>query len=167
MSDPFARTRLEIGKMELGVYDVDINLDNIVNNQGILLVEFDKYSLDLETTKGINLSHEVLMRIPDNSIWGYFAYDNDSLEEVSKDFLSFFSDFDDENFPAGFYGDFQVDNLGNLILQSNIENHTYVKTFTFRNVFEMSLLRGVIETFRNDYGDEIEIRIYTSNGSIL
>ena len=86
----FANAELELGELEVGVYDLNINLDNIVNNRGILLVEFDKYSIDLETTNGIRLTHDELMRLPDNSIWGLFAYDDIAFEEVSQDFLSFF-----------------------------------------------------------------------------
>jgi hypothetical protein len=163
----FADDNLEIAELEIGVYDLNINLDNIVNNRGVLLVEFDKYSIDLETTNGIRLTHDELMRLPDNSIWGLFAYDDIAFEEVSQDFLSFFSDFDDENFPSGYYGNFIIDELGNLVLNNSLAGREYVKTFTFRNVFEMSLVQDVIMSFRDQYENNIDIKIFTSNGSEL
>ena len=138
----------------------------MVYNYGTLSVADDYYQVEMRNSDGITFPYKRLYRIPQNTIWGYIAYDENSSIPVASSFLNELEVLAvDKNFQDGYYGYFSVLNNNLSILNEDIP---FSKQTAFGYEFEGNNdnLIGLLTSFRNNYPG-MEFRIFTSKGEVL
>ncbi len=164
-----AHLSVRIGSLEPISYKIELNLQqNEIVNKGQLLVSSSQYSIVLETDHGIILPEPILNRVPNNTIWGYIGF-NDATEEfnIRNEFHSLITDLVSAgNFTPGHYGHFSLTTANELSVDAGKE---YPKQLDFLYHFdgEEQDLVTLLEDFRTQFGDLMEIKIFTANGSVL
>lgn len=83
-----ATSRIDLGILNSGQFDLDISLKDVIQNSGHLIVHPESYSILLETKDGLIISPNPLSRIPDNTIWGGVFPKTDSLTQLAQNFMS-------------------------------------------------------------------------------
>lgn len=161
-----ARSEIKVGQLDVGFYDLEINLDNLVINKGTIAVSFDKYEIEINSSNGFKLKRSALYKVPENSIWGYIAYNDIDYADEADDFISFFNDFDSAPQQEGYYGYYRIDNQGKIVID-NQTNMQYFRAFTFSNVNEFDNVKDIVDQYRALHGSAFEISIMLSNGAAL
>lgn len=151
-----------------GSYNMDINLLYEIRNVGQLEITEEYYDLRLDTELGINLPYNRLNRIPDQTIWGYFAYKNEAqnfiAEEFVKDLEELAMEFD---FITGEYGHFRIEDDNRFNLEVETDKDFY-QTFLYRFEGSVSDLEQMInEKFCSVYQSTIDVKVFTSEGELL
>ncbi|MEL6944940.1 MAG: hypothetical protein AAFO82_19975, partial [Bacteroidota bacterium] len=126
-----AKGSSEFGEIQGGVYELEINLKSEVINKGSLLISQEKYEIQMDSDFGFYLPHPTLYRIPENTIWGYISYDNQSDETIASDFIRRISEFTaPANLQKGYYGYFE---LGEKIELQNQPEEAHWAAFLLRS----------------------------------
>ncbi len=157
------------GVIQNGTYDFFITVRNTVENVGKLTVTDESYTISLLTDDGINLPNSKLNKIPQDFIWGYYAYDDAGL--VGNAPASFVNDVSQLTHPkqlaGGYYGQFLMDGSQNMTLTAPPDYST-LETFFFKFTGEAGQLVSVLENYRtSNEGAYMELAIFTSDGKIL
>jgi hypothetical protein len=159
----------EVGALPLGYFNLDIHLKNAIENDGTLKVFQDSIVVDLDSQDGLEMAHEVLLRIPEHAIWGYTAYNNkDAGAGVANSFLSDLANMAETGeWAKGYYGYFRLDENNDLIL-SPPPNHTYFQTFLFTYHDDISGLEDMLRYYRTGPGGAaVEFAVFTGTGKTL
>ncbi len=61
---------------EIGQYNLQLEINQIVKNEGTLVVENDGYFIEWKSEDGIQVLNSTLNRLRDNLIWGYIFRDS-------------------------------------------------------------------------------------------
>jgi len=160
------RTPIELGFLPEGTYDMQINLKNAVVNNGLLKVRSDVYQLDMYSDDGFHLQQTELQRVPENMFWGYVAYREtessasantilDDLEEAGKKL----------SLKSGYYGHFTVQDDQSLTL-NEVPPNKYIKTFAHGFSENHDAIQTLLADFRAEYGDQLELKIFTDTGEV-
>lgn len=150
------------GEMDGGVYELQINLKSEVINKGKLLVSQKKYEILMDSDFGFFLPNPVLHRIPEGTVWGYLAYNDQVDETIASEFIQRLSEFTvPANLEKGYYGHFELGEEFELH-QKPIEEHW--AAFLLRTTGQTIQIRKTINQFRNNYSDKITIKLWTSEG---
>ncbi|MBR9921410.1 MAG: hypothetical protein GYB31_11275 [Bacteroidetes bacterium] len=161
-----AVSQIQLEQLINNKYLVSINLKNTVENVGELEVFSDRYRLQLETTNGIQILNPELNRVPENVIWGSFAYRNEDHSFLAEDFqneLEIITTF--ENFPVGDYGHFYVINNQNIfVADQSPEELSFRQNFLFHYDGDFEDIQGILSEFRNTYQNEIHILLMDDKG---
>lgn len=168
--DAPARGIVPIGTLESGNYDIEINLkNNDIVNQGKFLVFNDRYQLNLNTEHGLVLASEPLFRVPNQSYWGYIGFNElTNADEIEFDFFQSIELIAAHgNNRQGNFGYFEVTENQTIEMESD-------KSYEQRSNFFFKLTTGAeteledaVESLRNTYGNEIDLKIFTSTGGTL
>lgn len=70
------RDTLDLGTVQNGSYRFVISLKEMIFNEGTLDVTTEKINFNFSKTDGIEIQNKTLWRVPKETIWGYYAYDN-------------------------------------------------------------------------------------------
>lgn len=146
------------------IYKLEININDIINHSGVLEVSDDTYRLGLETAKGLIATKNILNRVPDNFVWGFF--DTNIVNEINA-IENLFSNLQLEmkifpEFDSGYYSYFSIDDFGKIKVEA-AENLNSAISFGFENVSIKSLQADI-----NDFkyaNPNIDIQFYGSDGS--
>lgn len=163
------RESIAIGPLDPNTYDLEINLNNNeIINTGRLLVSFSQYNLLMDSDHGIIIPDEILYRIPKNAIWGYIGINNSSQElSIRSDFESKINDFvEDHDYTSGYYGHFDLAEDNTVSISAD---KAYARQFNFlyKSFESEEVLKSIIDDFRLEYGNSIEIKVFTAKGTIL
>lgn len=157
-----AKGTSQLGQMDGGVYEIQINLKSEVINKGKLLVSQEKYEILMDSDFGFFLPRPVLRRIPENTIWGYIAYNDQVDETIASEFIQRMLEFTrPANLEKGYYGHFELGEQFDL-QQKPEEEHW--AGFLLRVTEQMIQIRKTLNQFRNKYPDEVTIKMWTSEG---
>lgn len=145
-------------------YELEIDIQDIVQHKGELTVNPDSYKLSLSGEKGLILSTDLIEKIPDNFVWGY--YQSSITSELNK-LLYFF----EENgllikplssMKQGHYSYFDVDAQGNIIIE-DIPSSGHVQSFAFSDV-SLAELQAKVGEFKKE-NPNLNINFFGSDGS--
>ncbi len=167
--DAPARSIVTIGTLGTGNYDIEINLkNNDIVNTGKLFVFNDRYQLNLITEHGLVLTHEPLFRVPNQSYWGYIGFNElTNVDEIQHDFFQSLESISvNGNNRQGDFGYFKVTEDQTIEIESE-QSYEKRSNFFFQLTGSEVELKDVIENLRNTYGNEIDLKIFTSTGGIL
>ena len=157
------------GKLNTFNYDFDITIRNTVINEGKIKVNGEKYEINLTTSDGIVIEDNILYKIPENSIWGYVGYDDETVAGSGpNDFLADLADLTKpKNLTKGQYGYFKMmDNSKISLREAPSFNH--INTFFFEFIGEKTDLVSLLDFHRSSpVGANMEIVVYTSDGETL
>lgn len=157
---------MEIGIVDNGLYEFEINLKNsTIVNTGQLVVTNESYTVDMSSTNGITLQSNELLRVPNGTVWGYLSAKD--LEPIAIDFFNELSELTtDKSFLEGNYGYFSItgDNKINLPLETTFSE---VQPFIINYISSIKKLETIISDYRNQYGADLELKIFTWEGDVF
>lgn len=171
-----AEEAIEVSNLPLGVHDIQINLRDVIVNKGILEVSEKGYEIILDSHAGLAFQNWELMRIPEQSFWGYAGFigrpsSNERIDSPVK-FIEGMRAYANEITPEiGYYGYFKVDSLSNMTILKEAEFQSYEPLMTTYTPFFFTHYDnlGQIKQFTQDYigavnNPNFHIQIFTSNG---
>lgn len=156
--------------MELmpGEYRLSMNIGEDLLNSGVLTFDGDMYSLEMYSTVGIRIGHSELNRIPEGVIWGSISGDQ-SISQLRQEFLTALSPLTSTTqLQEGYYGHFTIyhSDILNLTLTDDIL-YNFNHLFVYQLDGDISALQSVIDDFRAQHGDLINISCTTWKGDSL
>ena len=147
---------------------VEIQLSDVVNNIGKIKTnsENNQYSLTMETEHGFRISNATLNTIPKGYFWGYIGTNNDQIVNSFDVFSDSIADQgEDAEFAVGNYGHFQIANTGiNEIKDKGALQHE--RLFLKKLTGTKDEIKQLAQEFRIQYGTDLMLKIYTSEGEI-
>lgn len=143
------------GRLNGGLYTTKIDLKNTVFNEGQLTVTGDAYHLDMNTDYGFIFRHKSLLRVPEQTYWGYLPYETPDQEALANAFINELQGSSiQHDFLAGYYGYFSVEPNDRVsIHEKSLEGVAY-KSFLFKYEGSGANLRQQINAFRLLHGAE-------------
>ncbi|MBX2928455.1 MAG: hypothetical protein KF852_11510 [Saprospiraceae bacterium] len=160
-----ARETALIGFVPIGNQNFDINLRNTVNNKGTLTVTADAYTLRMATEEGLVIPTKQLRRIPDFTIWGYITYNSATGVEIAQNFyqeLALLSA--PSTFAIGHYGYFAVPGGAAQPIIADSPPAAALRSFVFRFIRNPDDLRNLVQRYRTDYSQHIQIKLLNDTG---
>jgi hypothetical protein len=144
-------------------YDLEINLKDIVTNNGKLIVEDGKFTVNMVNENGIIMQSNQVLRVPQNAFWGILANDagNDKIATQMLDSLKTVAT--PISMTNGDYGYFSVDNGRLSVKSSRIFTKSNQLPVLFR-VNNKAALTTVIQNFRTT---GLEMWLLTSEGKVF
>ncbi len=82
-----AHDTISLGYLIEGEHPIRFIVKSVIENDGILHVQADRYTLEMESEDGLEIRRYELMRLPENLVWGYISYES-SLADVVNDFMN-------------------------------------------------------------------------------
>jgi len=160
---------IDLGTVENGLYEFEINLQNsAIVNSGQLVVNDDSYSVEMNSTNGITLSPAQLLRIPERTVWGYLSAEQ--VDGIANDFLDdLSSSASEKEFLVGNYGYFTLGDNNEITFPTTLETkfvdqHLFIINFTA----DITELERIIEQYKEQYSEEeLELKVFTWQGEIL
>lgn len=164
-----ARSQAVVGPFEVGIHDIEINLQNSdIINKGRLFTYNDRYEIDMETDHGIVLSNEPLFRVPQETYWGYLGYEDATVASTIND--EFYNALEtiatQEDYHEGDYGYFKINDDQTLEINAD-KGFELQSNFIFKLNASETTLREIIQDIRSNYGSDVELRVYSSVGTTL
>lgn len=161
-----AFTNLDAGRLPAGYYQLTIDLKSEVVNEGQIVVRGDRYLIDMETTNGFTLPEKELLRIPENTIWGYVTYEAMNDEALAAEFQKAIAALSDNAaFSRGYYGHFRV--AGANVVVRNAPQEEQIKQFAYGYSGETETLQQLIDQYRAAYGERLQIRLFNDDGEVF
>ena len=153
------------GRLNGGLYTMKVDLKKTVFNEGQLTVTGDAYYLDMNTDYGFIFRHKSLLRIPEQTYWGYLPYETPEQENLATDFINALHGVSiQHNFSVGYYGYLSVEPDTRVsIHEKNLEGVSY-KSFIFKYDGLGASIRQQINAFRLEHGTEIPIHVFNAKG---
>ena len=158
-----AKANVDVGPLANTDYDVDINLKNVIPNTGKLTVTNDYYEINIDEPNGILIPNNRLYKVPENTIWGYVAYEDATGEVPHDDFIGELNNITTSFFATkGWYGYFEIKENNNVQVAHDLA-HNYVQPFIYRYNGESNDLENLSNTFQANYPN-MAFKIFTSKG---
>ena len=164
-----ARATSHVGYLQNGDYDFFVTLRNTVTNEGKLTVSNDQFEISMTSSDGISILNDVMLRIPEETIWGYVAYDDENaVGAAPQDFINELESLTQQKqLEQGFYGYFNIATTGDLVFKTP-PAFNHINSFFYEFDGEDEELINMLENYRNgSNGDNMELVIFTSNGKVL
>ena len=142
---------VNLGQINPGVYNLDINLKNTVINEGQLNFSTNRYLIQMKTDNGIKFIRSELYAIPVSFFWGYIAYDAESLKEDAEAIRSQLGLMGEAvALTNGDYGYFQVSNqqVAQITAASTLPTSAHVIPFGWGKKENNEIQQEEIERMR-------------------
>lgn len=170
--DPGVQPALAVanaGALSPRFYEVSIDLKNTVFNEGQLSVFGNRYVIDMETTEGFEIAHRELRRVPEQSIWGYINYGESENKELAEKLIEDIAGISQvRDFASGYYGYFRISSKpDNAITVTGHPNTSNLKQFIYQYEGKLEELEELTTTYRDRYGDRLNIQLFTWTGEKL
>jgi hypothetical protein len=124
-----ARGEESLAGLGQGTYNLTVELQEIVSNEGVLSV--DESAFRVETpTNGFQWRHGRIERIPASALWGYITYNTQDERQLAEQQLAALSGFSElPDWTEGYYGYFSLDTDGSFVLAERLLPTTDSTTF--------------------------------------
>lgn len=154
--------------LPIGTYHLDLNLKNTINSAGTLTVSNEKFTVEIEDGFGFQLNQNILMRVPNSTVWGYVAYKDNQHSAEADEFLNQLNlKTSNLKLGKGDYGYFSIGDNEKLSLQATPDYNNF-KTFYRISSGQISELETLLESFRSQFsGGEMEFKIFTWQGQTI
>lgn len=159
--------RVSVGYLESGFYPFELSLRNTVVNKGHLIASQGRYTIYLETEEGFILLNKTLLRVPENTFWGYVAYDDDNQVAIADEV---FMDLEVLGTTAvlekGFYGYFSINSSTEGIEIKDSPQTAYLRPFVFSYNDEWEEVKDIGEAFNAAHPDML-LKIFNDVGQVF
>ncbi|GLR15698.1 hypothetical protein [Portibacter lacus] len=147
-------------------YDLGIQVQEQVNQNGILQVSDKGYELDLSTAKGLIIDQPYINKIPSRFIWGYYQAVDSSEQEIIESFLlrNDYSTRPLTYMKPGKYSYFEIDEQGEIFV-NDAPSSGIVKTLAF-DLADLNEIKEVVSNFKATHSD-INLKLFGSDGSVF
>jgi hypothetical protein len=160
-----AREQIAIPSLP-GTYAISIGIGDLIQNTGTLVIDDQSFRINLEQQHGISLSHDIMYRVPQFTIWGYVYHADQQSEvraQVNSEFLSIAVPV---NLMPGYYGLFNVLGPSNIqIIEPGLKAGT--ESFLYRYVGDPSDLTTRIEQLRSALPAGTQLKVFAWEGSVF
>ncbi len=158
-----ANAIIDVGDLENQFFKMNIGLGETVVNEGQLLVNSESYTLQMDTEEGIIIPEKVLRRVPNNSVWGFVAYQNSQDLPIASDLLGQLNTFGNPlTLTEGKYGYFSF--LDSKLLVSGAPATGQVSSFIIEYEGEQKAIQEVVDNFRASHAGSVTLKVFTSSG---
>lgn len=162
-----ATSTLNLGPLENGEYELIINLKDVIQNEGLLVIRPESYTSQMETKDGLFISPNPLFRVPDNSIWGGIFPKADSLYLLAESFMADLQALAQPiHMPAGTYTPFTV-NPDFTVTLTEPKAPGQGSTFVYRYTGDRSELINLVEYYRAAGDEGLPILLFDSEGYVF
>ncbi|MCB0534971.1 MAG: hypothetical protein H6574_15995 [Lewinellaceae bacterium] len=162
-----AKGFLPVGQLANGTYRFSLSLSPVIKSEGTLSVQSGHYELSLPVQQGIDFQNRVLETIPDAYIWGYASTPTEPDEPVADQLVQNLKTLTQE--PAllpGFYSYFTVSGAGQYFFHRSIAPMGQHRPFLRRLPGGPNGVRSVLEGYRNNPGQPLEVRCLSTFGKL-
>lgn len=146
-----------------GTYAVAIDIGDIIHNTGILVNEGDKYQLFMNETHGMTLSHDVMFKIPDQTLWGYVYHPTEQAAAWAEVNTVLTSYGGASQLASGYYGFFDVYGTGEIELYHSDANAN-AQAFAFQYTHDPAAIAAIKATLIYECPVGTEIKLFTWEG---
>lgn len=169
--ETIAQTNASLGTFEEGVYKMEINLNlNSITNKGRLTLANGVYSIEMETTHGININNDNLKTIPNGYVWGYVVLLDNSANTAREEFFNNLDSYTRvADLPNGHYGHFNILNAAVEIdpLLLGGETPSGAQSFCYKLDGDRMDLLNFVQAFQITQEDRVKVVLFTSEGDVL
>ncbi len=151
----------QLAHLKEGVHDFKIILKNSVENEGTISITADKIAIEMASTDGLSFDYTEMLRIPENTIWGYYAYEDDAQDIAEKFETELKSIATEFLYTKGFYGQFSVDDNAELNLDVT-PSYANMRKFFLSYEDNDNRLQNFISA--QSALQNFEIKVFTSSG---
>lgn len=164
-----AKSIVNIGYLQNGTFKFDINLKGTtIPNEGTLIVSDDSYQLNMETKNGLKIIHPTLYKVPSQTIWGVINFKNTpQAVNAGIDFLREVKTISTEKeYTEGYYGHFTITENNEIVTDydNNLDDAT---SFILDYADDVDNIQAIINQYEEEFGDIIDIQVYTWDGRVL
>lgn len=150
--------------VENGSYAINLDIGNEITNQGVLTIQDDHAILSFQENHGIHVSHELLLRIPEGTVWGFVSAGG-QLETVLSWINENFQDIGVESdLAAGYYGHFEIPHSDRVLRIIPEPEQPSIATFVFHLNGDESQLQNFVDNFSGHFGESTLIEITSWTG---
>jgi hypothetical protein len=149
-----------------GKYTFKINLKDAIVNEGTLIVEDNKYLLNMSKLDGIEMPTTEILRVPKGLIWGYVNYEPTQetqfvkFETKLKKIATAQSDI-----PKGDYGYFVINDQSKVNVKAIIDQpKVTTKHLLYYLNSNYTELKNLVDEFREPV---FQIKFFTSDGKVF
>ena len=146
------RTEGHTGSLEIGKLPISINFQELIPNNGSMLIGDRSYQLEMETTHGFYLPYKSLNRVPENLVWGYISFGS-----VYRQFAQEFVEelrliFKDQQLGLGNYGHFEVASDQKITVLGQEKETFNSQSFAgFYSPEDLNQIQALIQDYKEKY----------------
>lgn len=156
---------VDAGSLPSGTYEFDIDFKSLVENKGRLSVNAESYLLDMKSEDGIVLLRNELLRVPNNTIWGYVTFQQGQDEAIANEFLTDLEALSKTvTYPAGYYGHFTISPLDGKVFIHQQPITPNIKTFLLDYSDSETSLKNLLAEYRQNHGSQLTIKLINAKG---
>lgn len=160
-----AKSTLTLGTVSNGTYNITIKLGQIVPSTGRLMVSNGSFFLSIPTPIGFRILHNNLLRIPDNTLWGYIAYDASASSTVAQFLTELATISPSPDLAKGYYGYFNLLESGEMELGGpKVATDLPVQPILRRAPTNEKDLERLVQAYREKYGQLLQIHLRNTGG---
>lgn len=160
-----AKSNLILGSLPNGIFNVTIKLGQIVPSTGRLIASNGSFFLSIPTPIGFRILHNNLLRVPENTIWGYIAYDPTISAEVAQFLRELTNVSQTPDLAKGYYGYFNLLESGEMELGGpKVATDLPVQPILRRFQADDKDLEKLVQTYREKYGQALQIHLRNTGG---
>ncbi len=146
-----------------GYYPLFVDLRGTVTSDGQVVVTSEAYTISLDKGRGIVLLRPELLRIPDETIWGYIYYEDEAMAPVADELTSRLQAISKARvLRDGYYGYFTMDK-GALQFNDNTAPNG-ARAFSYWYDGDKDALVELLEEYRANYGGSLEAKLFNTLG---
>ena len=150
---------------EDGYYSISIDIGEYIHNTGYLVIENSTYTLYMNDMDGMVIPNDVMIRIPEGTIWGYVEAADFFLQNQVSNFVRTRLDAvtDDPDLPEGYYGYYSV-TPSNDIYTLFPTYHNAQSCFAFQFLEDHTILENTIADIRTQLPPNTDFKVFTWKG---
>ena len=166
--DHIATGAVSFAQLETGDYRLRLNLkEGTVVNEGMLRVTDAVYTVEMNTTHGIRIERNTLLRIPERTLWGQvsFADDATSTQQATR-FLEELNQLTEPlDLNQGDYGYFRITSEDEVVI-ARPAPFSEVSSFVAKYSMESTeALTQLVDRYRDETNEEkLEIQLFDWRG---
>jgi len=162
-----ARAGINLGKLTIGNFDFALDLSQTISNKGTLVNGASSYRLQLKTENGIQLLHRELLKIPEQTIWGWISY-AESTQSTAAAVLRDLSQLSSERvFEQGYYGHFSLSG-DQLNIRELPSKQLFLPVLIHLKKESTDQLQAILQHYRSLYtGEQLSIHLTNWRGQSL
>lgn len=162
-----ATATVNLGQIESPTLPLTIDIRGAVINNGSIAVNEDYYRLYMEVEGGIIVAEDLLRRIPEGTIWGAMLHDeSEAIQLAAQSLLQDIAALSKAQLlQSGYYGYFEIDDNG-LSFKEGTQLANAPAVFQYQLKESVQQLKALVAQYRNEYGDQLQIFVYDTWGTV-